>query len=378
LRDLTKNYFKEIKKSFDQNIKKCNDDDHCGPPDDIKIHKYYFDLSKCIYEHQSSKKFLEKKLKNCYINKKLSEFDDAHDYKLDVINFFEELEDEYIEIPMRRGFNEIKNIFDIINTYGGYIMGGYPLYCSLLGSEGRKVKGPSDIDIFFKNKNCFLETMVRLMEKFQLYDLRESVNSISFYILSNKNHIIDRINIQLIKTWNINNFKNIKKCQKPEDIANSFDFSFCKCWIKNENIIVMSKRGFKHASHKRLFMEKFKHNKNIINRYIKYEKKGYSISFLEVLKIMIAIDNMNQDDKNFLYSMMVDVMHDMSCNDLSRQEGESTFWLKTFFSYITSSGYLSFDDSKTQLKEKIEDMKNKLINHIKKHNNIPHNMDIPF
>lgn len=160
---------------------------------------------------------------------------------------------------------------ECVNKKGGFYIAGGAL--TSLATN----KDINDIDIFFPNREALLEAVLYLKEDSGIFCSFISDKSVTFSEPS-------RLNFQLIY---------FDFYEKPEDIFKHFDFTICMAAYSSLTDEIICHEDFLlHNSQRRLFFNsqtKFPILSSL--RVQKYEKRGYSISKNEFLKILFAVKN---------------------------------------------------------------------------------------
>lgn len=161
-----------------------------------------------------------------------------------------------------------EKLYDILKKYNCIIAGG--AICSLFTN-----RDINDIDIYFKNKEDLFNLLIDEME--------------GYYVLSATRKAI------LIKYEDKEvQFIHFKYYKNTEEIFETFDFTACMgAFAFETEEFTLHKDFLKHNS-QRILMYNTKTAFPIISalRIDKYKNKGYNISKLEFMKIMMTINNL--------------------------------------------------------------------------------------
>lgn len=173
---------------------------------------------------------------------------------------------DYIKTKLKYLINP--QFIEGINKYGGFYIAGGAL--TSLATN----KDINDIDIFFPNREALLEAVLFLKEDSAIYCSFISDKSITFSD--------GATNFQLIY---------FDFYEKPEDIFKHFDFTICMAAYSSlTDEIIYHEDFLLHNSQRRLFFNSQTRFPILSSlRVQKYEKRGYSISKNEFLKVLFAV-----------------------------------------------------------------------------------------
>lgn len=177
----------------------------------------------------------------------------------------------------------------------------------------------SDYDVYFYNTsdlNSFLEYLrtleSKLGEKIKVKTVNSSLNAVTFEVTSmNWGSETDdnKILLQVIQKCTVGDYAT-QSDYNPVPLLESFDFTICMAAldIQSEQFILY-KDFLTHLCARRLVFNTkvMKYPICSLHRMLKYIKKGFNISGVEVIKIAIAINQVNmstwEDFRNQLMGM---------------------------------------------------------------------------
>jgi len=191
--------------------------------------------------------------------------------------------DSFIQVPVRRGFKDIKNLYGFLGLYSAYICGGYVRY---MASPDDNTALPSDIDIFCRDDSVFKD----IYTEFDKVGLEESSNSlvaVTYKIPDDKNHLLyTPYPIQLVRSANDNGFIT---CGNIEEILTEFDLTIIRCGLKDEHTILADPTFIENEKDKELILRKVQFPPINMKRLFKYVSRGYNIpSSSEIEKVIEA------------------------------------------------------------------------------------------
>lgn len=170
----------------------------------------------------------------------------------------------YLTINPKRNLEIIKEVFEIIGAFEAFIAGGFARHSITDAPEDYY----SDIDIYSRSLKKYEMMEEVFKSKFKI--IKESEVSITF---DNKYSIIKPV---------------LGFYGTPEQVLNTFDFTICQAAIINPETCLYNSSFYEDHKNKRLILYCTNYPINTFFRVIKYTKKGYFISPLEVLKIFNA------------------------------------------------------------------------------------------
>lgn len=255
---------------------------------------------------------------------------------------------EYIEVPIIRGFDKNFNqLIDILKNFGAWICGGYAIYCTTPSSyplHKNKIldkRKPSDIDVYFPSKELLDNCLKLLHEKHFIYNYVNS-NSLSAMVSDTGfsksfGYMMDYYNSGIRTPFdkyknksvydNIfqNNFssdlynelsKKYDDIFYPTDITiqfinpdmyknniietlDTFDFVNCCVGIDlNKNKAYAHKKYLKTQVENCIIFNKIYNPILTIHRLIKYLKKGYVINHIEIMKLFLSWESLDNNIKD--------------------------------------------------------------------------------
>lgn len=196
---------------------------------------------------------------------------------------FKTLDQDFVNIPILRGFdiiNKIKFIF----KYNGFIAGGFARWCCSPNSNPSKY---NDIDIFSLNTDNYYK--IKSIFKKQ-YDIQENHdNKIEF--------TIDNNNIQLFKpTKDLICFNY--NAQNAQEFIEYFDITISRIAITNTNNCISDKDFLYHEKNKIIFFKKYKGINESLYRIVKYMNKNYYVDTYVLSELLLKRKNFLINIKN--------------------------------------------------------------------------------
>lgn len=208
-----------------------------------------------------------------------------------------ELPINFETIPILRGFETIKPVYDFAKNYNVILTGGYVRWmCSTAKepSEGR------DIDLYFKDEKSYTDALIELEFGFKLGKKFENEMCVEFK--QPESGVFKNCPpIQLIKpilNERIHTFGN------GEEIISHFDFSCVRLFIKDHLTATCDTEFIKDEQNKRLRIKHIVCPISAVYRIGKYLKKGYTIKLIEIVKLFIDWDDRDLDYRNTLIQLV--------------------------------------------------------------------------
>ncbi len=187
---------------------------------------------------------------------------------------------EYItERSVKRGFDEIRDIYETIRNGRGYIAGSYAAYMAVF--EDDHIIQPNDVDIFAVSERA-AESISHDILNMGRY-LLESVNE-TVYLLTPGNR--GDLPIQIIKP-------NPKWQSFPDDILEDFDMDICRAVLVAPNKVLADENiGEKTGKFLRI-----NNPLRSLKRALKYHKRGIEFNEWELLKLFQSWDQLPDEKK---------------------------------------------------------------------------------
>ena len=199
-------------------------------------------------------------------------------------------QDGWVQVPVYRGFTEISKLFYMTRGFGATILGGYVRY---MCSPCTKVAPAGDIDIYSPNEGVH-DHLVKTFwqEKFET----EAENDLAItYKPFSKNHTMFPCpRVQLVKPME----EGVVVTQGDmEVVLENFDFTVVRIGLLDP-LTALADADFLHDEEK-----KFLRIKNIhcpistTYRIMKYNRKGYWPSTMQVLQVFLDWDDRDEEYK---------------------------------------------------------------------------------
>lgn len=188
------------------------------------------------------------------------------------------MNEHWMTMPVKRGFKEIKPLYDAIRTHG-YIAGSYAAWMAAPERDGDGPMKPGDIDVFAKSEKSALYCMHACQDMLHLLFYYNGITYTSF------NHIEGK-QVQIVRPspeWK----------QFPDDIMNSFDMDICRALLVNPNTVWADENVG-------LFRGKLLRINNparSLKRVLKYHRRGVDFDDWELLKLFRAWDELPGEAK---------------------------------------------------------------------------------
>jgi len=190
----------------------------------------------------------------------------------------------WVQIPVMRGMIEVEPIMDLLDKYGGRIIGGYARFCCSPNEQPRKAQ---DVDIFpiGANQEQSEAVFAALSKAFTDAGLKlRHENNVSIsYEVATEPPFNRCTTIQLIKPVLEG---AVVTRGTVEEVLNSFDFTVVRCCLNPDRKTATAWASFLN--------DEEKHKLRILNihcpissllRVMKYGRKGYYMRPVEALKL---------------------------------------------------------------------------------------------
>ncbi len=196
------------------------------------------------------------------------------------------IDDEYIKVPVLRGFTEISTLFTIARECDGFICGGYPRWAC---STAPKPIPAGDVDIYTTTEKDFLKLKTSMLLSMPTVHSKETRFSIT---LSYPN-AVDIKKIQLIKPEIL-----LSKPKTIVEILDTFDFNLCKASIISSTMAIVHKNFIDDELYQTLRISGEIQNPIMtFYRIMKYSAKGYRVSTSLTSALMNKIQGTDFDGK---------------------------------------------------------------------------------
>jgi hypothetical protein len=199
----------------------------------------------------------------------------------------------FTTVPLRRGFTEIKEFYELCEKHDAIICGGYARYCAS-PHPTHKVIMPLDVDMFPRTK----ETAKSLLK-----DLREMgykkqhENDVSISLQPKKSYREKLYHLpspQIIKPVSEG---RVLTMGTAEDILGNFDFTVVRAAIIGPEVVLVDKDFESDERNKVLRLKNIHCPISSTLRCTKYAKKGYFLKPSEALKLFVDWDNRGDEYK---------------------------------------------------------------------------------
>jgi hypothetical protein len=183
------------------------------------------------------------------------------------------------DVPVLRGFTEIRRIWDICQENDAYIAGGYVRY---MVSERAEVAPAGDVDIYAGKKES-----MKLLDAFLALGYTLAGETNNAYTLDNPTEPPDR--------YKSLRFAPRAQIIKPEwvgdnlcDTLQQFDFTICMAGLINPDIATVHENFITDDLAGKLILHQVHDPVRTILRAMKYRAKGFLMQPSEVVKLLDA------------------------------------------------------------------------------------------
>ena len=194
------------------------------------------------------------------------------------------------------------------NQEAGYIAGGYArwVFANVYSAHGVPIVEPGDVDFFLRSPKG-LDVMAYSLASAGYEAVKELPHAIEYhYVIGDEGGNFAKdpaiLAVQVIKPHMDNYMKGFGT---PEDLFDHFDFRtnifalVCETSIDDEDEVAYSilttDQAIDDSKRKRLVVQNINDPIALVHRAVKYAKKGYSMSRVEVSKIFEAWDERTPD-----------------------------------------------------------------------------------
>lgn len=198
---------------------------------------------------------------------------------------------EFVEVPVLRGFSEIRELYRICQENNAYIAGGYVRY---MASQRPDVAPAGDVDIFAADKDD-----VRLLKVFTDLGYTVEYQSENAYSLSKPTAAPDGYNTLLFAPTP----QIIKSGWIGEDLPGTlrqFDFTVVMAGLLSPVQALVHPGFIDDDCAGNLVIENITDPVRMVLRAMKYARRGYHIMPSEVLKIFDRVRGDIDDDDEYI------------------------------------------------------------------------------
>jgi hypothetical protein len=152
----------------------------------------------------------------------------------------------YTKTNLKRGFSEIRKLFDLAKKHNGTICGGYARWCVTSNPDTLK---PTDIDIFFEDKQSFIAMSEELEKTLQYADGVSYVHKhVSRFAITYKPYNPTMKSLGSLATGGITQIQLIDPAISDTlvtggnvlDILDNFDLDVCQAAILSSEEVLVS------------------------------------------------------------------------------------------------------------------------------------------
>lgn len=204
-------------------------------------------------------------------------------------------EPKWVKIPIQRGFEAIRPIWNIINPKLIVIAGGYARFCA---SKREKPVRAGDVDLFPQTETASDALIQNLLDRgFQ--KRHENEISFTFKKFTDKNHPLyeqykDVPTLQVIKPLTEGRVQTVGTV---EEILSNFDFTVTRIAIISETECLADEDFIEDDGKKILRIKNIHCPVSSLLRSLKYGRKGYHLRPAEAMKLFADWDNRGDDYK---------------------------------------------------------------------------------
>ncbi len=224
------------------------------------------------------------------------------------------------EVPIIRGFTEIKDIFLAAKEFGCHILGGYARYCCSPRKSG--LAFPGDIDIYAENQTHF-DQMGVWLEKNGFTPEHKSPMAWSFKAGAGSQHEYTP-KVQLIKPMEQGRIVTEGSLEK---ILSNFDFSVIRIGLLNERTALADEDFIEDEKKKRLRIKNIHCPISSMVRCMKYARKGYFMRSAEAMKLFQDWDGRDEVYRGGVIDLLERLGDDPKKSKLTKKEKEELSWL---------------------------------------------------
>ena len=188
------------------------------------------------------------------------------------------------KIKVIRGFNEIKEIWEMTQRCGAHVLGGYVRY---MCSQRRKPPLPNDVDVYCPNTESF--EWVKAECEYQKREIKhENDMSITYKLRDHDLHP----SLQLIKPMRKG---SIISDGPIEEILESFDFTICRLGLIEPEWALGDESFIEDDKKRQIIIKNIHCPISSTLRAMKYAKKGYFLNTRECLKLFIDWEGRSEE-----------------------------------------------------------------------------------
>lgn len=218
------------------------------------------------------------------------------------------MSDKFKRVIVRRGFTEIKSLYNLTHKHGAMILGGYVRY---MVSTHATPHIAGDVDVYCRDDKTFKAMHKALLER-HLVIGHENEISLSFK-KSKAGNFSSCPAIQLIKPLDIG---MIVAAGDMERVLENFDFTIVRAGLITRNKALVDIDFIEDELHQRLVLKNIHCPVSSLLRCCKYTRKGYYLRPAEAMKLFVDWDARDDD-----YRMrIVNLFKKSNLGDITEQE----------------------------------------------------------
>lgn len=195
----------------------------------------------------------------------------------------------YSVLTAHRGLTEIKELLYLVNTGGGFVAGGYARYCL---SPLTEPVAPRNVDLYCKEAGAYQYLSDEIVRR---------GGSITF---QTSNAISIKPPAKWVACPTIQVINPSVMGGSPADTIAIFDFTIAMAVLTWEDQGIASKEFEEDEAGMQLRVNRIQCPIGTFKRALKYAKKGYKLSSMEMLKFYRAWDGLAPDKKEELVQLI--------------------------------------------------------------------------
>jgi hypothetical protein len=188
----------------------------------------------------------------------------------------------FVEVPVYRGFTEIRFLYELLGETGAVICGGYARY---MCSPHQSPVSASDVDVYCPTEEIFKKTKF-LLESYDLKKKHENSVSLTYHqpLYKDNENFFRHLPIQLIKPIKEGKIVTIGS---PETIIDNFDFTVIRIALISEEMALADSDFTGDELSRKLHIKNIHCPISSTLRCCKYSRKGYWLSPFQAMKLFL-------------------------------------------------------------------------------------------
>ena len=206
----------------------------------------------------------------------------------------------YQNVPIVRGFTEIKALYNLIKDKNAWICGGYARY---MCSQSKKIKPFGDIDIFCKDDEAF-KSVTSAIESLGIEKSHESDVSIIYNPSKNENLSYEYKALPKLNVIKSIDEARVKTSGELSDILDNFDYTIVRIGVISETECLADEHFLEDENNGYLRIVNIHCPVSSILRLSKYINKGYRTKPIEVIRILMDWSERNDEYRSKLIELI--------------------------------------------------------------------------